>query len=64
MLTDDPLLAKILDNDLIGFFTAVDERGQPQTSPVWFVREAGGDEGEIMGSRRPGRLIGLSCEGW
>lgn len=39
MLTDNPLLAKILDNDLIGFVTAVDESGQPQTSPVWFVRD-------------------------
>lgn len=39
MLTDNPRLAEILDNDLIGFITAVDQEGQPQTSPVWFVRE-------------------------
>lgn len=39
MLTDNPLLADVLDNDLIGFITAVDEEGQPQTSPVWFVRD-------------------------
>lgn len=39
MLTDNALLAKILDNDLIGFITAIDEAGQPQTSPVWFVRD-------------------------
>lgn len=42
MLSDNPRLAKILDNDLIGFMTAVNEEGQPQTSPVWFVRD--GDE--------------------
>lgn len=39
MLTDNTVLAKALDNDLIGFITAVDESGQPQTSPVWFVRD-------------------------
>ena len=40
MLTDDALLTKVLDNDLIGFVTAVDAEGQPQASPVWFVRDA------------------------
>lgn len=39
MLTNIPRLTKILDDDLIGFITAVDEEGQPQTSPVWFVRD-------------------------
>lgn len=42
MLTDNPRLARILDNDLIGFITAVNEEGQSQTSPVWFFRD--GDE--------------------
>ena len=39
MLTNKPLLAKVVDRDLIGFITAIDEGGQPQTSPVWFVRD-------------------------
>jgi len=39
MVTDQPTLAKILDHDLIGLLTAVDGEGQPQTSPVWFVRD-------------------------
>ena len=39
MLTENPRLARILDKDLIGFLTAVNEAGQPQTSPVWFVRD-------------------------
>ncbi len=39
MLSDNPRLAAILDNDLIGFLTAVDDSGQPQTAPVWFVRD-------------------------
>jgi PPOX class probable F420-dependent enzyme len=39
MLTDKPRLAAILDNDLIGFITAVNRDGQPQSSPVWFVRD-------------------------
>lgn len=32
-------IREILDRDLIGFITAVDESGQPQTAPVWFVRD-------------------------
>ncbi len=39
MLTNRTALATILDRDLIGFLTAVDGDGQPQTSPVWFVRD-------------------------
>lgn len=39
MLSDNELLARILDRDLIGFLTAVDPSGQPQTAPVWFVRD-------------------------
>ena len=39
MATDQPTLHSILDHDLIGFLTAVDLEGQPQTSPVWFVRD-------------------------
>lgn len=39
MLTDKPELALILDRELIGFLTAVDDEGQPQTSPVWFIRD-------------------------
>lgn len=39
MLTNDPRLTRILANDLIGFITAVNAEGQPQTSPVWFIRD-------------------------
>ena len=39
MVTDQPTLAKILDHELIGLLTAVDDDGQPQTTPVWFVRD-------------------------
>jgi PPOX class probable F420-dependent enzyme len=39
MLTNKPGLADILDQELIGFLTAVTPEGQPQTSPVWFVRQ-------------------------
>ena len=39
MITDSPRLTAALDNDLIGFLTAVDGSGQPQTSPVWFIRD-------------------------
>lgn len=39
MLTNRTALATILDRDLIGFLTAIDDSGQPQTSPVWFMRD-------------------------
>lgn len=39
MLSDDPHIAQALDAALIGFLTAVNREGQPQTSPVWFVRD-------------------------
>jgi len=39
MLTNDTQLVSALDQDLIGFVTAVDDSGQPQTAPVWFIRD-------------------------
>jgi PPOX class probable F420-dependent enzyme len=39
MLNDTPGLAELLDRELIAFLTAINEDGQPQTSPVWFVRD-------------------------
>ena len=39
MLTSDAGLAKALDSAIIGFLTAVNGRGQPQTSPVWYIRD-------------------------
>lgn len=49
MLTDNPKAAAILDRDLIGFLTAVNVTGQPQTAPVWFWRD--GDD--ILVYNRP-----------
>lgn len=42
MLSSNAELCVALDSDRIGFLTAVNPHGQPQTSPVWFIRE--GDE--------------------
>jgi PPOX class probable F420-dependent enzyme len=39
MLTSNTGLAEALDSDIIGFLTAVNGRGQPQTSPVWYIRD-------------------------
>lgn len=39
MLTESADLMKVLDDELIGFLTAVNAAGQPQASPVWFVRD-------------------------
>ncbi len=39
MLLSRPGLSEALDVALIGFLTAVNESGQPQSSPVWFIRD-------------------------
>lgn len=39
MLSESPRILSILDRELIGFLTAVDLEGQPQTAPVWYVRD-------------------------
>ena len=39
MLSNTDGLPQLLDQELIGFLTAVKENGQPQTSPVWFQRD-------------------------
>lgn len=49
MLTDNAKAAAILDRDLIGFLTAVNESGQPQTAPVWFWR----DDDDLVVYNRP-----------
>ena len=49
MLSNTEGLPQLLDQELIGFLTAVREDGQPQTSPVWFQR----DEENIVIYNRP-----------
>ncbi|MGD2042652.1 MAG: pyridoxamine 5'-phosphate oxidase family protein [Acidimicrobiia bacterium] len=39
MLNESAELMNVLDVELIGFLTAVNLSGQPQSSPVWFVRD-------------------------
>lgn len=39
MLSESPRVLSILDRELIGFLTAINVEGQPQTAPVWFVRD-------------------------
>ena len=39
MITQRPEVAEKLDHELVGWFTTVTQDGQPQSSPVWFVRE-------------------------
>jgi len=49
MLTSKTGLAEALDSAIIGFLTAVNGRGQPQTSPVWYIR----DEEDLVIYNRP-----------
>jgi PPOX class probable F420-dependent enzyme len=39
MLSSTEGLLQLLDKELVAFLTAVNENGQPQTSPVWFQRD-------------------------
>lgn len=59
MITDSPRLTATLDNDLIGFLTAVDESGQPQTSPVWFIRD--GDDIVVYNKPETPRLSSIAA---
>lgn len=58
MLSDDPRIARALDDALIGFVTAVNRAGQPQTSPVWFLRE--GDELIVYNKAETPRLASIA----
>lgn len=58
MLTNPPALATVLDRDLIGFLTAVDSEGQPQTAPVWFMRD--GDDIVVYNKPNTPRLDSIA----
>lgn len=58
VLSDSEDLCSILDRELIGFFTAVSAAGQPQTSPVWFVRDE--DDIVVYNRVRTPRLAAIS----
>jgi PPOX class probable F420-dependent enzyme len=57
MLTSKPRVTEALDLALIGFLTAVDREGQPQTSPVWFLRD--GDELIVYNRPKSRRLASI-----
>jgi hypothetical protein len=58
VLTDHPLVANALDRDLIGFITAIDEKGASLSRLLdWIV--SGGDEEEVLGSGCPRRLTAV-----
>lgn len=59
MITNTAGLAEILDRDLIGFLTAVNEQGQPQTAPVWFVRD--GDDLVVYNQPTTPRLTSIAA---
>jgi len=59
MLTDNAKAAAIIDRDLIGFLTAVNESGQPQTAPVWFWRD--GDDLVVYNRPNSPRLTSIAA---
>jgi PPOX class probable F420-dependent enzyme len=59
MLTSDPKLAAELDRDLIGLLTTVNANGQPQTSPIWFLRE--GEDVVIYSEPSTGKLRNIAA---
>lgn len=58
-LTESEELCGILDRELVGFFTAVNEAGQPQATPVWFVRD--GDDIVVYNKPTTPRLAAVSA---
>lgn len=54
MLTDRPELCTALDAAMIAHLTAVSPSGQPQTTPVWFLRD--GDELVVYNKPKSPRL--------
>lgn len=58
MLTSKTNVPEALDLAQVGFLTAVNQAGQPQTSPVWFLR----DGEELIVYNRPSspRLISIA----
>lgn len=61
MLTERPEVCQALDRALIAHLTAVSPRGQPQSSPVWFLRV----DHEIVVYNRPNspRLASIAGNG-
>ena len=58
MLTDTSGLAEALDQAMIGFLTTVNTKGQPQTSPIWFMRD--GDDLVVYNRPRAARLRSIA----
>lgn len=58
ILTDSEQLLAILDRELIGFLTAVNTESQPQTSPVWYIRD--GDDLVVYNKTATPRLAAVS----
>ena len=58
MFSDTPGLTDALDADLVGFLTAVNTKGQPQTSPIWFIRD--GEDIVIYNRTRAARLRSIA----
>lgn len=58
MLSSKPGVTEALDLAQIGFLTAVNRSGQPQTTPVWFLRE--GEELVVYNRPRSPRLSSIS----
>lgn len=59
MLSAKPVLAGLLDRELIGFVTAVSHGGQPQTSPVWYLRV--GDDIVVYNQPDSRRLVSVAA---
>jgi PPOX class probable F420-dependent enzyme len=51
-----------MDREIIGFLTAVDPSGQPQTSPVWYIRD--GDRLVVYNRPTARRLESIARNPW
>ena len=58
-LNDSEPLRQMLDREIIGFLTAVNAEGQPQASPVWFLRD--GDDIIVYNKAATPRLASVAA---
>jgi PPOX class probable F420-dependent enzyme len=58
MIISGPVV-EALDHELVGFLTPVNRSGQPQTSPIWYIR----DDEDLIVYNRPtaARLVSIAA---
>lgn len=59
MITEHTALTALLDREYVAFLTTVNGESQPQTSPIWFMRD--GDDLVVYNRPSAPRLISIAA---